>query len=306
MHNKILVLGGLGFIGKSVVNKLTNKGFSVTILTKFHADAEGCFHGCSVIKSDFSYEHFKKVLSLHFDKVLMLSGNPHPSFSQNDPVIDIELGVIPLINLLKALENTGFCGDFWYGSSVAVYGSHNEPVLKESFVPQPISPYGIGKLVAENYCQYYGDVKGLSVGVLRIFSTYGSCLKRQVIYDLYLKMKNNDKDVHLLSPKGDARDLSHVEDVSSAIALVIDSKPNPQNEVINIGSGVATEIEDVALMIKKQIGFKANVFCAENRRDIDGSSWCADISKISSLGFKVEYDLHKGIAEIVGQWENDN
>tara|TARA_B100000242_G_scaffold293919_1_gene273687 strand:+ start:955 stop:1869 length:915 start_codon:yes stop_codon:yes gene_type:complete len=304
MKKKYLIFGGSGFIGSEIV-KLAKTQNEITVLSqgkhqnfkKF--DQEGLeFYKLKYTKKEISKIFFKK----NFDSVFILNGNPYPAFSEKRLKLDIKFTIDPLINILNLLKDINFKGSIWYSSSVAVYGESKKNKLSEGDLPRPISPYGIAKLAAENYCKFFTKKYGLNIGILRLFSTFGPNLKRQVIFDLFQKMKKNPKSLSLLSKKGDARDFSYVTDVAKAI-LYLDTKHSPNGDVINIGSGKAIKIIDVAKIIASEISYSGIINEERtSRRFIDGASWCADVKLLKKFGFKHSYSFEEGIKNTIEKW----
>lgn len=297
-----LIFGGSGFIGSELVRILNGRKKKVTVVSRYRRNRVSLLNE-NVLEIPYDRENFREIIkSSSFTSIFILSGNPHPTFSAENPLVDVELSLSPLLALLSVLKEEGFDGSIWYSSSVAVYGSSSAALLSEGQVPQPISPYGIAKLSCENYCSYYADQFGLRVGILRLFSTYGPSLKRQVIYDVFEKMKKNPKSLNLLSLPGDARDFSYVYDVAAAIAQVNDSII-PCGDIINIGSGKATLISDIAKIIAEHLNYTGKITeGASPRRSIDGSVWCADIAKLKNLGFRPKYDIEAGLKDTLASW----
>jgi len=299
----ILVLGGSGFIGSELVRVLRLKDKKVTVVARDFNDRIS-EHSNDVTRISYSAESFKTLIrEFNFTSIFILSGNPHPIFSVENPMVDVELSVSPLLNMLKVLKDEHFGGLVWYISSVAVYGALTERFLSETHMPRPISPYGIAKLNCENYCKYYAEQFGLRIGILRLFSTYGASLRRQVIYDVFEKMKKNPPTIELLSSKGDARDFSHVYDVASAMSHLNDTLI-PSGDIVNIGSGKATPILEIANIIGKHCDFKGKIIDGvQSRRSIDGVAWCADTSKLNKLGYKYTYDIKSGLRDTLSKWQ---
>lgn len=297
-----LVLGGSGFIGSELVRVLRLKNYDVTIVARDYSNRP-CPNQLDIIKMPYTEDGFKALIEKsNFTSIFILSGNPHPIFSVDNPMTDVELSLSPLLNLLKVLKNARYDGSVWYTSSVAVYGSLAEKFLSESHTPRPISPYGIAKLNCENYCKYYAKQCGLKVGILRLFSTYGPSLKRQVIYDVFKKMKKNPDKIELLSSKGDARDFSHVYDIAAAMSHLNDTLV-PAGDIINIGSGKATSILDIAKIIAKNVSYEGEILDGSMpRRSIDGIAWCADTSKLNKFGYKYIHDIESGLKDTLSKW----
>lgn len=302
VKDHVLVLGGSGFIGSELVRILRLKDKKVTVVTRDRSN-RASERSDDVTSMPYTEDGFKTLIQrFNFSSIFILTSNPHPIYSVESPMVDVELSLSPLLNMLKVLKDENFDGLVWYTSSVAVYGSLTEKFLSESHTPRPISPYGIAKLTCETYCKYYAEQFRLKVGILRLFSTYGPSLRRQVIYDVFEKMKKNPPTIELLSSKGDARDFSHVYDIAAAMEHLNEIFV-PGGDIINIGSGEATTILDIAQIIKEHVGYKGVIIdAASSRRSIDGVAWCADTSKLSMLGYKYTHDIKSGLRDTLDKW----
>ena len=302
VNDHVLVLGGSGFIGSELVRILRLKDKRVTIVTRDRSN-RASEPSNDVTSMAYTEDGFKTLIQrFNFSSIFILTGNPHPIYSVESPMVDVELSISPLLNMLKVLKDEHFDGLVWYTSSVAVYGSLTEQFLSESHIPRPISPYGIAKLTCETYCKYYAEQFGLKVGILRLFSTYGPSLRRQVIYDVFEKMKKNPPTIELLSSKGDARDFSHVHDIAAAMEHLNEIFV-PSGDIVNIGSGEATTILDIAQIIGEHVGYKGEIIDgATSRRSIDGVAWCADTSKLKMLGYKYTHDIKSGLRDTLAKW----
>ena len=299
---KALILGGTGFIGSKLAYILRNNNYEVEILTQGYTQSNlGKEFKVTTIK--YNFENFFRLKKLcDFNSIFILNGNSHPKNSIDNPNLDIDLQLKTLISLLETLRKIKYRGTIWFGSSVAVYGK-NEGALSEDTIPSPISPYGLSKLACEKYCNYYADIHNLKIGVLRIFSTYGPDLKRQVIYDLYKKIILNPASISLLSKKTDSRDMSYVLDVSNAIHY-LDKNVIPNGDIYNIGSGKDYLIHDIALMMGEILGYRGDFKFANKNQSFDGKSWRADNKKLLSIGFNYSYDLKTGLIETIKHWQN--
>lgn len=301
-----LVLGGTGFIGSELVKQLAecNQGEEIIILTQ-NRNSDTTL-GSSIIEMPYNFENFNKIISAYrFDSIFLFNGNPHPSFSINQPWIDSILTLIPLQSILESLKRNKFKGKVWYMSSVAVYGNSPTEILSESQLLNPISPYGLAKQSAESYCKYYANQFNLKIGILRLFSTYGPGLKRQVIFDIYKKLKANPLYLELLSRKGDARDMSFVEDMAQSI-IKLNSLVVPEGDIINIGSGYSTEIFKIAELIGQQLNYKGQFLYSEKGQIYDGKNWIADITKTKKLNIKHKTRIEEGIKKTIELWEKDS
>ena len=181
---KILVIGGYGFIGSHLSSSYEEDGNEVYRTSRFYDIDEDS----KSYQSDYSKPSFVEILSKdRFDLIFYLSGNPYPEFSENGAIYDVEQTIKPLVSLLDALVETRFKGSLWFASSVAVYGKTEKEFQSESDICQPLSSYALAKITGEEYLKLFASKHDLSCGSLRIFSTFGEGLKRQIVYDLYKK-----------------------------------------------------------------------------------------------------------------------
>ncbi len=300
--NNILFIGGSGFIGSATVKLFHNKNINVDVLTQGHSQNNLKKTNINIIQTVYDEIKISEVLkNKTYSSVYIFNGNPHPINSYNNPLFDINFLITPLLSILEALRKLNFKGSIWFSSSVAVYGSSTGFKLKESFEPKPISPYGISKFSAENYCKYYNKEYGLKIGILRLFSTYGPNLRRQVVYDLYNKIKKNPKEIILTSKVGDSRDMSFIDDMARAI-VCLNKNIDPNGDIINIGSGIETKIFDIAKMITKILNCSCEIKYTDNSNTFDGKSWVADISKLKQLDFKYKYGIEEGLKKTIDKW----
>tara|TARA_B100000780_G_scaffold176105_1_gene123411 strand:- start:5156 stop:6097 length:942 start_codon:yes stop_codon:yes gene_type:complete len=278
---KVLVIGGYGFIGSHISTYYESEGADVYKTSRYlKSSVDLSKNG---FYSDYSKESFSKILLSHeFDLIFYLSGNPYPAFSEKDPSYDIEHTITPTINLLNALVETHFKGALWYASSVAVYGKTELPFQGEDDLCQPLSSYGLAKLNAEEYIKLYARNHRISAGSFRVFSTFGEGLKRQIIYDLFLKC-NQDSDVLELYGSGkEKRDICYVGDQVLRMASIAEAV-KPEGDVFNIGSGVSYSTEYIAETILKILDSPKKIKYIEPIRKFDGYQWTASTKKFSSI-----------------------
>ena len=287
-----LIIGGAGFIGKAYKNFLINNGNKITTTSQNNNnDVDYCFK--------YTYKnflnHFKKN---SYNKIFFLSGNSYPQYSENVSDLDIKLTNIPLLNILESLKDVKSKSTFWFSSSVAVYGKTNKTLLSEGDVCRPISKYGVSKLMGEEYVNYYSRVYGLNAGSFRIFSTFGPGLKRQVVYDIITKLKHNSKDLVLLGTGQEGRDICYVDNQIERMHFV-SQNIKPSGDIYNIGSGQISTVSEIANYIVKILKKDISIKFSNDKRTFDGMQWCADISKIRSLGYTKEEKLYDGLEKTI-------
>lgn len=275
---EILVIGGQGFIGRHLTELYKTSGYEVITTTKYFQSFDS-----ECIKLDYSKESFLNIFSKkNYKKIFFLSGNPYPGLSIDNCSIDIEQTYVPLVNAVEALKEISFKGSFWFASSVAVYGHTELKVQSEDDLCNPLSNYATIKLAGENYLKMMSLTSDLKLGSFRIFSTFGEHLRRQLIYDIYRKIKDNPNNISLLGSGEEIRDLSYVGDQVKRIKIVADHT-NPRGDVFNIGSGEPTKIKSVAEEIVRIMGFGTKINYTAERRVFDGNSWVANMNKLENI-----------------------
>jgi nucleoside-diphosphate-sugar epimerase len=292
----ILILGGSGFIGSYLTECLINK-HRVTVLSQ--SNISNKIENCEYKVFSYSEKNFLEYLRKNqFDVIHFLSGNPHPSFSEIDLFVDVDLTIRPALSMLKALREIAYKGIVWFSSSVAVYGKCSDIRLSENSICEPLSNYAVAKITVENYAKLYAQNYGLKIGIYRIFSTFGPGLNRQVIYDNIVKMRSGVKSILLISSEDSARDFSYVKDQALAIEFLNDNVV-PRADIFNLGSGKPIKIIDVVRLIADILAYNGDVSCQKDSRMLHDVSWTADVGKISSLGFQQTFSLRAGLEETV-------
>ena len=293
---RILILGGSGFIGSYLTRAFSGQ-HKVTVLSQSEIKCQEL--DCQYAVFPYSEENLYGYLRKNsFDVIHVLSGNPHPSFSEVDALVDVELTIKPALSILKVLRQISYQGTLWFSSSVAVYGDCSDKYLSESSKCIPLSNYAVAKLTVENYAKLYAQNYNLKIGVYRIFSTYGPGLERQVIYDNIIKIYNGAPKIMLISSKESARDFSYVRDQASAIKFLSD-KVVPRGEIFNIGSGKAIRIIDVVRTIADVMQYKGVITFQKESKMLHDVSWTADVSKIDAMGYRQSYSLRAGLEETI-------
>ena len=296
----VLVIGGLGFMGACLVSRLVSRGVQVDVTTSTKIVTSGVRHVYGITYDESGFFSFLSIRE--YGDIYFLAGNPSPSNSEKDPYFDINTTNIPLLALLKTAVRCDFKGRLWFASSVAVYGGNNEYILGEDSKCSPLSYYAVSKLMAEEHLKMHNRLHGLHTGVFRIFSTYGGGLKRQLIYDVYKKIKNNSAEIFLHGTGNEARDISYVEDQISAMLAIADNLV-PNGEVWNIGSGELHTVNEIIMQMCEIMHVDTRIKYQYPMRTYDGVCWRADIGKLRALEFKQEFTLASGLRETINAYD---
>jgi len=179
---KILVTGGAGFIGSHLVDRLVREEYQVVVVDNLSTGKKKQIHSkAAFYKADITN---MQVVRRIFAKerpayVFHLAALPRVPFSVKDPVGTSNVNIMGTLHVLKAALDSKV-KRVVFASSSSVYGDQEKLPLKESMIPQPISPYALQKLVGEQFARLFTELYGLSVVCLRYFNVYGP--RRQIVH----------------------------------------------------------------------------------------------------------------------------
>jgi UDP-glucose 4-epimerase len=192
-------------------------------------------------------------------------------------------------------------------SSAAVYGNPQSLPVNEAAPPQPISPYGIHKLVAEDMLRHYSAVFGITGSIIRIFSAYGNGQKKQLLWDALSKyresIKNNMKNVTFSGTGKESRDFIHARDIAAASLLVGSAPVLGKIQIINVANGEDVAIDNILSSLFKLLPVPLFIHFDGHASAGYPIHWKADISRLKQIGYVSSIDIKKGLAEYV-EWFN--
>ncbi len=161
----------------------------------------------------------------------------------------------------------------------------------------PVSPYGFHKMQAEQICKEFHEFYNLKTCSLRIFSAYGEGLKKQLFWDLYKKFLDNNK-VELFGTGNETRDFIYIKDIVQAINCVIENA-NFQGEAINIANGEELSIRYISELFNSEFGSEKTIAFNNQVKVGDPINWKADISVLTSFGYKKTIGIEQGIKNYI-------
>ena len=300
MKKKIIITGGLGFIGSKLIKKLI-KNYKIIVLDNFYTSSIKKIEGTRIIKCDLTnYNLLKKINIKNVYCVVHLAGQSSVPRSFQIPELDLKL------NLLSTINVVNFCKlnkikKIIFSSSFTVYGDvKNKQKLSENEKCDPKSFYAISKYASEKYLIQLCHKYKIGWNILRFFNVYGpgQDLSRtdQGIVSIFLDLIRNNNKIAVKGSLNRFRDLIYIDDVINSIFLLISDKKH-LNEIYNIGTGKKTTIKDlikkISKLYKKEKKLKIS-FSKPTPGDLLGCY--ADIGKAKKhLGFKPSIDLDKGL-----------
>ena len=284
MSKTALVTGGAGFIGSHLCERLLDNGWHVTALDNFSTGShENVHRDVVVVDADIADAQACARACARVDTVFHLAARVAVRQSVRSFVDDARTNLMGTLHVLRAAGSAGV-RRFVFASSMAVYADAPDPApVDEAHPAEPLSPYGIGKLAAEKYVLTMGPALGLEPVVLRVFNTYGPRQRYSPyvgVVTIFVTRIAQGKRCTIFGDGEQRRDFVHVHDVADAFVLAADA-PMARGEVINIGSGVVTSVNQLAALVREVLG--RGEFAHEPPHPAELRYSVADIAKASAL-----------------------
>ena len=252
---KVVVTGGAGFIGSHLVDKLIDQGIEVHIFddmsmgSKDNINPKAHFHKIDI--STMGPKTLAKFM-VGVDTVFHVASRTRVQPSIKNPSLYHRVNVTGTLNMLVASVKVGV-KRFVYSASSSAYGESDVMSLVETMPTNPMSPYGLSKLMGEEYCKLFNTQYGLETVNLRYFNVYG---ERQnidggycLVMGIFAKQRLAGEHLSIVGDGEQRRDFTYVGDVVNAnIAAAISDKVGA-GEVINVGNGDNRSVNQIADLI---------------------------------------------------------
>ena len=256
---RLLVTGGAGFIGSNLVDELVKLGHKVVVIDNLSGGKrENVNSKAKFYRADVTNMKQIKPIFRGVDYVFHLAALPRVQFSIEHPLESDAANVRGTLNVLVAAAAAGVKRVI-YSASSSAYGDQKIMPLRENFLANPKSPYGLQKYIGELYCKTWSEVYGLPTVCLRYFNVYGHRQNHEGAYALviakFLKQKSSGQPMTITGDGKHTRDFTNVKDVVRANILAMRSGKVGKGEVINIGAGNNQSVLHVARLIGGPIKF---------------------------------------------------
>jgi UDP-glucose 4-epimerase len=294
----ILISGHRGFLGSAVARRLAAKSFRLVGIGLSN-DSDRSSSVCHIEHEIQLPDPLLNVIvrELRPDCFIHCAGSADVGASFRDPPKDYRDNVVVTESILESLRNAAPKCRFVLLSSAAVYGNPRRLPVSEQDRCVPISPYGCHKLISEQVVDEYTADHGLKAAVLRIFSAYGSGLRRQVVYDLCTKLTERGASaIQVLGTGEESRDFIHADDIAAAVEHIVS---NELQGIFNVASGKETHIAELAAMLKDHTGSHAEIMFTGESRTGDPLRWQADMTRLYETGFRPNISLKEGLKAYV-------
>ena len=303
---RLLVTGGLGFIGSHLVDDLSNKNNEILILTKTLSKKSNIHNlrkNVSIKKIDLTnFQKVKKIIkNFKPNTIIHLAGNTSHSVSFEEPMSDIDINAKSTLFLLETIRNLKLKCKFILGSTFIVIGKPEKLPVNEMSSCNPTTIYGVNRLSSEYFCKIFHEVYGIDTRIFRITNSYGpreQIISKKnavnfIIHEAYMKKK-----ISIFNKGNFFRDLIFVSDVISGINIIL-KKGKPGN-LYWISSGKKTWFYNLAKILQKQTDCKINYpLTPKYTKKVDVGNFVVDNKKLKSLGWRPKVTLENGIKETI-------
>lgn len=307
------IIGGMGFIGANLADRLIGDGAAVTILTPVrerHADQADAFErrGARVVEGDLRDRELVPALIDGQHIVFNLSGQSGAVRSMEDPWTDLDVNLRGNLVLLESIRAAQLPPKLLFAGSRLQYGKPESLPVGEEQHADPLCVHAIHKRTVEEYLKLYARLFGLRYTIARITNPYGPGQpKGRTAYGVINRLIHLALANEVLTIYGDGqqqRDYIHVADVVDAL-LILGSSDRANGRAYNIASGAGTRMIDVAKQITAiagggRIEHVAWPLLAEQ---IETGDFIADISRAwRELGWKPSRELRRGLEETIAHY----
>ncbi len=309
---RVLITGGLGFIGSTLGRRLADLGAQVILVDSLIPEYGGNLFNISgyedrlrVNIADVRDEFSMNYLVRDRDILFNLAGQTSHLDSMTDPYTDLEINVRSQLAILEACRKQNPGITIVYASTRQIYGKPDYVPVDEKHPLHPTDVNGINKMAGEWYHILYHNVYGLRVTSLRLTNTYGPRMRvkdaRQTFLGIWLRRLIEGQPIEVWGDGTQMRDFNYVDDVVDAMLLCA-ADPRADGCIYNLGSPESISLIDLAIQLIEINGsgtFRVMPF-PPNRKRIDIGDYVADYTRIrNELGWQPRVDLRDGLARSI-------
>ena len=261
MQNKnIIITGGLGFLGFSLVQKFYSEN-NIMIIDNLSSNV----HKVNDINYDKSINLFE--LDINDNKIPNIIENSKPDLvihtaaqtsvldSIKNPQNNNLTNIDGTENIIKSIQNLRDCIFVLISSGGAVYGTPNYLPVDENHLLNPISPYGISKMEAEKLTIKYLKNEENKFSIIRPSNIYGPNQKNLNVIPKYINLMKRNEDISIYGNGSSTRDYIYIKDIVKIIYEICSRK---YEGTYNISSNLETKIIDIFLKLKEILQYKKN------------------------------------------------
>lgn len=309
---RVLITGGLGFIGSNLARRLVAADADVIVVDSLIPEYGGNLFNVADLRgrltvniADVRDPHAIKHLVDGIDVIYNLAGQTSHIDSMVDPMTDLDINVGAQLSILEACRNVNPAVRIVFASTRQIYGRPDYLPVDEGHPIRPVDVNGVHKVAGEWHHLLYQQVYGLRTTALRLTNTYGPGMRvkdaRQTFLGVWIRDLLTGRPIRVFGDGMQRRDFNHVDDVVSALLLAAEHD-EAVGRVFNLGSSEVVTLLDLAsrlVELESNASFELMPFPSE-RKAIDIGDYFADHSLIErTLGWTPQVTLAAGLADTV-------
>jgi UDP-glucose 4-epimerase len=305
---KVIITGGLGFIGSALARRLVDLGAEVLLVDSLIPEYGGHPFNISGLEnrvrvniSDARDDHSMRYLVQDQDYLFNLAGQTSHLDSMQDPYTDLEINTRAQLSILETCRKYNPDIQIVFASTRQIYGKPEYLPVDENHLLRPVDVNGINKMAGEWYHILYNNVYGIRACALRLTNTIGPRMRikdaRQTFLGIWIRLLLEGRPFEVWNGN-QLRDFTYVDDVVEAFLLAAASQ-NVNGEVFNLGGDRAIKLSELAdLLIEINGGgdYQIREFPSD-RKSIDIGDYYANYDRIrTQLGWEPKVTLKEGLA----------
>ncbi|MDJ0753797.1 MAG: NAD-dependent epimerase/dehydratase family protein [Ardenticatenaceae bacterium] len=309
--SRILITGGLGFIGSNLARSLVQMGAKVTLVDSLIPEYGGNLYNIHDIKeqidvniSDVRDVHSFRYLVQGQDYLFNLAGQTSHMDSMSDPYTDLQINSLAQLSILETCRQYNPDIRVVFASTRQIYGKPDYLPVDEKHLLRPVDVNGINKMAGEWYHILYNNVYDIPASALRLTNTYGPGMRvkdaRQTFLGIWIRLLVEGKPFEVWGGE-QLRDFNYVDDVVNAL-LVCASHDDARGKIFNLGANPPVSLKETAELLIEAAGegeYNIRQFPVERKR-IDIGDYYSDYTYIhETLGWEPQIGLLEGFKRSV-------
>jgi UDP-glucose 4-epimerase len=309
---RVMITGGLGFIGSTLARRLVEQGAELTLLDSLIAEYGGNLFNISGIESqvrvniaDVRDEHSLQYLVRGQDYLFNLAGQTSHLDSMRDPYTDLDINCRSQLSILEACRHHNPAIKVVFASTRQLYGRPLYLPVDERHPLRPVDVNGINKMAGEWYHIVYNNVYGVRACSLRLTNTYGPRMRvrdaRQTFLGVWIRRVVEGRPIQVFGDGEQLRDFNFVDDVVNALLVAAESEQS-NGQIFNLGASEPISLKRLAELLVEVAGVGNIEFVPfpPDLKAIDIGDYFADFGRIrTTLGWSPQTPLGYGLAQTI-------
>ena len=315
VNRKVVIFGGLGFIGSNLAHRLVGLGADVTVvdsmLDQFGGNLTnitGIDQSLHINFSDIRDTHSLKYLVKGADLIFSMAGQTSHVESMTDPYTDLDINCRSQLSILETCRHHNPSAEIVYASTRQIYGRPQYLPVDEKHPILPVDVNGINKYAAEMYYRLYHEAYGMRCSSLRLTNTYGP---RQHLRDdkqgfagLFFRLALNGDTITVFGDGKQVRDFNYIDDVVDAFLFSV-GREELYGQALNLGHpncySLRQFVELLSTYAEFELAFKP---FPQAHKVIDIGDFYADYGAFQRLtGWEPKIDLPEGMSRTISYFK---